>query len=274
MAQFLKMHGLGNDFVIFDARDGALPISSAQAVKIADRRLGIGCDTVAIIGPGNAAADASVRFINADGSDSNSCGNASRCIADILMEERGLASVRLMTGAGMVICSRAPGGLVTVDMGPPRLAWNEVPLAKEVDTKSFQFTLEDKTLTAAAVSMGNPHCVLFVGDAARAPVTGLGPLIEHHPMFPQRVNVEFAQIVDRSNIRMRVWERGAGVTLACGTGACATLVAAARLGLTGRKAQITLDGGVLTLEWRQDDHVLMTGPAAKVFSGRIALDKL
>ena len=125
MAQFLKMHGLGNDFVIFDARDGALPLSPAQAVKIADRRLGIGCDTVAIIGPGNAAADATVRFINADGSDSDSCGNASRCIADVLMEERGLASVRLMTGAGMVICSRAPGGLVTVDMGAPRLAWND-----------------------------------------------------------------------------------------------------------------------------------------------------
>jgi diaminopimelate epimerase len=274
MAQFLKKHGLGNDFVIFDARDGALPLTPAQAVKIADRRLGIGCDTVAIIGPGNAAADASVRFINADGSDSDSCGNASRCIADVLMEERGLASVRLMTGAGMVICSRAPGGLVTVDMGAPRLAWNEVPLAKEVDTKSFQFTLEDKTLTAAAVSMGNPHCILFVGDAARAPVAGLGPLIEHHPLFPKRVNVEFAQVLDKSNIRMRVWERGAGITLACGTGACATLVAAARLGLTGRKAQIALDGGALNLEWRADDHVLMTGPVAKVFSGRIAVDRL
>lgn len=274
MAQFLKMHGLGNDFVIFDARDGALPISAAQAIKIADRRFGIGCDTIAVIGPGNAHADASVRFINADGSDSESCGNATRCIADILMDERGLARVKLMTGGGLVSCTRAPGNLITVDMGAPKLAWNEIPMARETDTAKFQFALEDKNLTASAVSMGNPHCILFVGDAARAPVAGLGSLIETHPLFPKKINVEFAQVLDKDRIRMRVWERGAGITLACGTGACATLVAATRLGLTNRKVEMELDGGSLALEWREDGHVMMTGPATKVFTGRIVLEKL
>ncbi|HWX90379.1 MAG TPA: diaminopimelate epimerase, partial [Rhizomicrobium sp.] len=166
-------------------------------------------------------------------------------------------------------------GLVTVDMGAPGLDWKDIPLAEPRDTTQFQFPLEDRTMTASAVSMGNPHCILFVGDAGRAPVAQLGPLIENHALFPSRVNVEFAQVLDQSRIRMRVWERGVGVTLACGTGACATAVSAIRRGLTGRKVELVLDGGSLMIEWREEDgHVLMTGPTAMPFRGRLDLDKL
>ena len=275
MTAFVKMHGLGNDFVVFDARDAALALTPAQAKAVADRHFGIGCDTIAIMRPGGADADAHVQFINADGSDSDACLNATRCVARLLMDERGLARVKLATKAGLLIGSDAGKGLVTIDAGEPRLAWDQVPLASQVDTTQFSLDLGGSSLPVSAVSMGNPHCVVFVPDAQKAPLTTLGPRIETLPFFPSRTNVEFAQVLDKHRIRMRVWERGVGVTLACGTGACATAVAAIRRGLTGRKVELLLDGGSLTIEWREEDgHVLMTGPTATPFRGRVDLDKL
>ena len=275
MTAFLKMHGLGNDFVVFDARDTALSLTPEQVRKVADRHFGVGCDTVVVIRPGGAAADATVQFYNADGAESESCGNATRCVARLLLDERGLARVRISTKGGLLTCSDAGKGLVTLDMGAPRLDWNEIPLAAAVDTANFPLDVGGATLAAAAVSVGNPHCVLFVPDAEAAPLTILGPRVETLPLFPNRVNVEFAQVLDPATIRMRVWERGVGVTLACGTGACATAVAAIRRGLTGRKVKLVLDGGALLIEWRQEDgHVLMTGPAAMPFRGRLDLAAL
>jgi diaminopimelate epimerase len=275
MTAFLKMHGLGNDFVVFDARDSAFTLTPEQARRIADRHFGIGCDTVVVIRPGAAAADASLLFYNADGKESESCGNATRCIARLLMDERGLARVKLSTLGGLIACSDAGKGLVTLDMGEPRLDWKQIPLAQEVDTANFPLDIGGASVPASAVSVGNPHCVLFVPDAQKAPVSVLGPKIETLPMFPNRVNVEFAQVLDRAHIRMRVWERGIGVTLACGTGACATAVAAVRRGLTDRKVALKLDGGSLLIEWREEDgHVLMTGPGVTVFQGRVDLGQL
>lgn len=273
MTPFRKMQGLGNDFVVFDARERAITMDAAKACAIADRHFGVGCDTLVLITPGDAAVDASLRFFNADGGEVESCGNATRCVARLLMDESGLSRVKLMSRGGMLVCSDAGNGLVTVDVGIPKLEWNEIPLNQAVDTNKFPLPLEGGDIPAAAVLMGNPHCILFVTDAAKAPVTQLGPKIEHHPLFPNRINVEFAQVIDRNHIRMRVWERGIGVTMACGTGACATVVAAARRGLTDRKAEVQLDGGVLMIEWREDGHVLMTGPAALSFLGEIDLER-
>jgi diaminopimelate epimerase len=275
MTAFLKMHGLGNDFVVFDARESAIALSAAQARRVADRHFGIGCDTVVVIRPGGAAADAGIQFFNADGTESESCFNASRCVARLLMDERGLARVKLATKGGLLTCSDAGKGLVTIDIGEPRLDWTQVPLAQQRDTTNFLLEIGTSSLPVSAVSMGNPHCILFVPDAVNAPVTLLGPRIEISPLFPNRTNVEFAQVLDRAKIRMRVWERGVGVTLACGTGACATAVAAVRRGFTDRKMELVLDGGALFIEWREDDnHVLMTGPAVTVFRGRVELEKL
>jgi diaminopimelate epimerase len=275
MVSFRKMQGLGNDFAVFDAREEAVAMSPEQARRIADRHFGIGCDTVVLLLPGNARADAALRFFNADGGEVEACGNATRCVARLLMDERGLAGVRLESKGGLQVCSDAGKGLVMVDMGAPGLDWRDIPLGEPRDTIQFQFPLEDRTMTASAVSMGNPHCILFVGDAERAPVAQLGPLIENHALFPNRVNVEFAQVLDKEHIRMRVWERGIGITLACGTGAAATAVAAIRKGLVGRKVELVLDGGSLILEWREDDgHVLMTGPGVTSFTGEVDLDSL
>jgi len=274
MTAFLKMHGLGNDFVVFDARDSAIALNAAQARAVADRRFGIGCDTVVVIGPGGAQTDASLRFINADGGEVDACGNATRCIARLLMDERGLARVRLATGAGVLICNDAGKGLVEADMGPAGLEWNEIPLAEPRETLNFALELEGQSLPVSAVSMGNPHCVIFVPDAEKAPVAQLGPRIETHKLFPKRTNVEFVSVIGENRLRQRTWERGIGITLACGTGACAVAVAAARLGKTGRKAEVVLDGGTLKVEWRQSDgHVIMTGPGTLVFRGQVDLTK-
>ena len=275
MTSFLKMHGLGNDFVVFDARDSVFTITPAQARAVADRHFGVGCDTVVVIRPGGAQADASLLFFNADGSESESCFNASRCVARLLLDERGLARVKLSTRGGMLIASDAGKGLVTVDMGEPHLDWQQVPVASAVDTTNFPLDIGGTSIPVSAVSMGNPHCVLFVPDAEKAPVSTLGPRIETLAFFPNRTNVEFAQVLGSGAIRMRVWERGVGVTLACGTGACATAVAAVRRGLASRKVDLVLDGGTLAIEWREEDgHVLMTGPTATPFRGRVDLDRL
>jgi len=273
MIPFRKMQGLGNDFVVFDARKQAVAMTPSRAKAIADRHFGVGCDTLALITPGDAQMDARLRFFNADGGEVESCGNATRCIARLLMDERGLARVKLDSKGGTLICSDAGRGLVTVDVGVPKFDWRDIPLAEAADTENLSIPVDGKAIAATAVLMGNPHCILFVEDAERAPLTDLGPKLETHKLFPTRINVEFAQVHDRGYIRMRVWERGVGVTLACGTGACATAVAAMKKGLVDRKVDVELDGGRLTLEWREaDGHVLMTGPGKTVFLGEIDLD--
>jgi diaminopimelate epimerase len=275
MTPFRKMQGLGNDFAVFDARSAPVPLGAEQARRVADRHFGIGCDTVVLILPGSAKSDATLRFFNADGGEAEACGNATRCVARLLMDERGLARVRLESKAGSLVCSDAGKGLVTVDMGVPGLEWGEIPLSEPKDTLQFLLPLGGQNIPVSAVSMGNPHCIWFVPDAEKAPVAQVGPVIETHALFPSRVNVEFAQVLDRGRIRMRVWERGVGITLACGTGAAATAVAAIRKGLADRKVELILDGGSLTLEWREEDgHVLMTGPGVTSFSGDVNLEKL
>jgi len=270
MTAFRKMHGLGNDFVVFDARNGEFALEPRLARALADRREGIGCDQVIVIAPGKDHIDAFMRIYNADGGEVESCGNAARCVARLLMEEGDTTHVRLDSPGGLLDCTDAGGGNVTVDIGEPHLGWREIPLAQDVDTKSFVLTVDGAALTASAVSVGNPHCILFVEDAERAAVSDLGPKIEHHPMFPARTNVEFVSPISRTRLRMRVWERGVGITRACGTGACATAVAAVRRGLAERRVDIVLDGGTLALEWRESDgHVLMTGPVALAYTGEV-----
>ena len=272
MIPFLKMHGLGNDFAVFDARKQGLALDPATARAIADRRRGIGCDQVIVIAKAE-GADAAMRIFNADGGEVESCGNAARCVARLLMEELDRNTVRIETPGGSLVCTDASGGLVTVDMGAPVLVWDKVPLSCPADTNRFMLSVDGTSHAVAVVSMGNPHCVLFVDDAEVAPVASLGPRIETHPMFPNRTNVEFVSVRDRSHLRMRVWERGAGITQACGSGACAVAVAAHRRGLTGAKVEVELDGGRLTIELR-DGHVFMTGPAALSFRGEIDLAEL
>jgi diaminopimelate epimerase len=268
MTPFLKMHGLGNDFAVFDARKQALGVDAAHARAIADRRRGIGCDQIIVIEDQSGAAF--MRIFNADGSEVETCGNAARCVARVLMDEAGSTEVGLLTPAGPLSCRDAGNGLVTVDMGPPELAWERIPLARPVDTNRFELPIDGLTLEASAVSMGNPHCILFVADADGAPVAELGQRIETDAMFPNRTNVEFVSVRDRSHLRMRVWERGAGITQACGSGACAVAVAAHRRGLTSETVAIALDGGELSITLK-DGHVLMTGPAALAYSGEIDL---
>jgi len=269
------MHGLGNDFVVFDARKQGLALSDAVARRIADRRFGVGCDQVIVIAKGHGDFDAEMIIRNADGGAVESCGNAARCVAKLLMQESSRNSVRIDTVGGPLECRAATDGRVSVDMGAPKLLWHEIPLAKAADTNMFQLNVDGTNHVASALSVGNPHLVLFVDDADQAPVATLGPRIESHPMFPERTNVEFVSIEGRDRLRMRVWERGVGVTMACGTGACATAVASFRRALSGRKVEVVLDGGTLEIELRErDEHILMTGPASAVFCGDIDLEAL
>jgi diaminopimelate epimerase len=264
---FRKMHGLGNDFIVFDARSRPLDVTAADARALTDRHTGIGADTIVVLEPARTlGADAYVRFINADGGDIGTCGNASRCVAALLFAETGRDRVRLATAAG-ILDAWKDGPNVAVDMGPPRFDWSEIPVAYEVDT--LHLPLDGPLSDPVGVNMGNPHAVFFVPDAEAVDIAALGRPVENDPLFPERVNVEVATVQAPDRIRMRVWERGVGITQACGSGACATLVAAARRGLTGRTATLALDGGELSIEWRGDDHVIMTGPAATSFNGEI-----
>jgi diaminopimelate epimerase len=278
MTAFLKMHGLGNDFVVFDARNQRLGLDASAARAVADRRRGVGCDQVIVIERAANGADAFMRIYNADGGEVESCGNAARCVAQLLMDEKQTRAIRLETEGGALACT-ASGELVTVDMGAPRFDWREIPLARQTDTKSFALDVpgfdEAALLAASAVNVGNPHCVLFVDDATRAPVAALGAAIESHPLFPRRTNVEFVSVQGSDRLRMRVWERGAGITLACGTGACAAMAAAKRRGLCGPRAEIVLDGGTLILDWAGEGaSVFMTGPSALSYRGDIDLGAL
>ena len=271
MTPFLKMHGLGNDFAVFDARKQPLVLDAPTARLIGNRRRGIGCDQIIVIEPSD-QADAFMRIRNADGDEVEICGNAARCVARLLLDETGQSAVTLMTLAGPLSCRDAGNGAVTVDMGTPELIWDRIPLARPVDTNLFVLNVDGESHQCSAVSMGNPHCVLFVPDAEAAPVATLGPRIETHPMFPRRTNVEFVSVKDRSHLRMRVWERGAGITEACGSGTCATVVAAHRRGLTDDKVEVTLDGGILAIELK-DGHVFMTGAATIAYAGTFELSQ-
>jgi diaminopimelate epimerase len=265
VSPFVKMHGCGNDFVILDERDHALGITPGRAAALANRHTGIGCDQLIVIQPAE-AADAFMRIYNPDGSEAGACGNATRCVADILMRETGHTNAVIRTIAGDLPATSRPNGLITVDMGPPNLDWTDIPLASPMDTLRL-----DLPGDPAAASMGNPHATFFVTDLNAEPIAIRGPKLEHDPIFPQRANIGFAQIIDPQTIRLKVWERGAGLTLACGSGACATLVNAHRRGLTHRRAMVIVDGGTLEIEWRDDNHVLMTGPVATAFTGSVQL---
>ncbi|HET6307258.1 MAG TPA: diaminopimelate epimerase [Rhodopila sp.] len=262
---FVKMHGCGNDFVILDGRSHALAIGSTRAAALADRHTGIGCDQLIVIEPAEAAS-AFMRIYNPDGSEAGACGNATRCVADILLRESDQAAVTIRTISGDLPATRRTDGQIQVDMGPARLDWSDVPLARPMDTLRLDLPGEP-----AAASMGNPHATVFVPDLDQVDVTALGPKLEHDPIFPQRANIGFAQVINPETIRLKVWERGAGLTLACGSGACATLVNAHRRGLTQRRAKIIVDGGTLEIIWREDGHVLMTGPVAMAFRGEVDL---
>jgi diaminopimelate epimerase len=261
--RFAKMHGCGNDFVILDERRHPAGLTPAQAAAIANRHTGVGCDQVIVIRPAE-DADALIRIINSDGSEAGACGNATRCVADMLMRESGRTAVAIRTLSADLRATRRADGLIEVDMGPARLDWTDIPLARPMDTLRLDLPGEP-----AAASMGNPHVTFFVADLDAVPISERGPKLENHPLFPQRANIGFARILDPQTIRLRVWERGAGLTLACGSGACATLVNAHRRGLTDRRASVILDGGSLEIEWRSDGHVLMAGPVAIAFHGQI-----
>ena len=269
-APFLKMHGCGNDFVVFDERRESLGLTQARAAAIANRHTGVGCDQFIAMEPGTNGADVFIRIRNPDGGDAGACGNATRCVASLLAAETGARRLVIRTISGDLPAEILPDGRVTVDMGPARLGWSEIPLAHAMDTLHLMLS-HGPVADPAACSMGNPHATFFVPDVGALDISSIGPALEHDKIFPDRANIGFAQILSPEKIRLRVWERGAGLTLACGSGACATAVNAHRRGLTGRRVDIVADGGTLELAWRDDGHVLMTGPVATSFSGTLDL---
>lgn len=259
---FLKMHGLGNDFVILDTRKVDISVDASMVKAIGHRFFGVGFDQLAVLRTSD-QADVDVEFWNSDGSVADACGNASRCIARLIMQETGQDRMTLRTGFDVLPVMRVDNHTFSVNMGQPQLDWQNIPLAKDVDLNALPIEGEP-----GAVGMGNPHCVFVVEDVDAVDVPDIGPKIEYHPLYPERTNVEFVQVLARDHIRMRVWERGGLMTLACGSGACAAVVAAHRKGLTDHKAQVDLDGGSLEIDWRADG-VWMTGPATHVFSGEL-----
>lgn len=265
MARFHKMHGLGNDFVIFDARDKAVEMDAARARAIADRRTGVGFDQLIVLEPSN-VADVKMRIFNSDGSEVGACGNVTRCVALLLGGE-----TRIETEGGL-ISGIARDGAATADMGEPRFDWDQIPLAYAMDTLDMPVAW-DELQAPSAVNVGNPHVVFFVNDVDAVDLETLGPRIERDPLFPQRVNLNVAS-VEGGAIRLRTWERGTGLTRACGTGACATAVAAIRRRLVASPVDVTQDGGTLKIEWSPGSSILMTGPATHVFTGEIDLEAL
>nr|WP_111300865.1 diaminopimelate epimerase [Paracoccus saliphilus] len=259
---FLKMHGLGNDFVVLDLRGGLARPDARLVARIADRHLGVGFDQLAGI-EDSPEADARLIFWNADGSFSAACGNATRCIARLLMDESGASALRLRTDHGLLLAQDAGGGLTRVNMGPPVLDWQGVPLARKVDLNHLPIAGDP-----VATGMGNPHLTFFVPDADAVDLSVFGPAHEHHALYPQRTNVEVVQVLSRDEIILRIWERGTGITLASGSCSCAAVVAAARRGLTARRVRVNVPGGQLLIDWR-DDGVWMEGPTALVFRGRL-----
>lgn len=270
---FIKMHGLGNDFVIVDAKARPISIDATGTRRLSDRHTGIGFDQlITIEAAPDAEADVRVRIYNADGSEVGACGNAMRCVARLMLQDKD-RKLTIRSDAGLLEAWRvsSDGHQFSVDMGRSRDHWQDIPLAIECDTNHVPMA-HGPVSDPVAVNMGNPHAVFFVEDVDAIPIETLGPELEHYPLFPECANIGFAQITGTNAIRLRVWERGAGLTLACGTGACAAAVAAHRRGLTGPKVQITVDGGELHIELRDDGHVVMSGPAEESFRGTIAED--
>lgn len=271
---FMKMNGLGNDFVVLDARERPLAIGADAARQIADRTSGPGCDQVIIIEPSE-QADAFMRIRNSDGGEVDACGNGTRCVAWLLNRQSGNQNPVVATNAGLLGTHVGSDGTVTVDMGVPKLRWDEIPLSEPFhDTRMIELEVGPRGApvmhSPSAVNIGNPHCIFWVDDVSAHDLGAIGPVLEHHPLFPQRANISLAQLTAPDAIKVRVWERGVGLTRACGTAACAIGVAAARKRLTGRQTTVTLPGGPLLIHWREsDDHVLMTGPTEFEYQGTL-----
>ncbi|MBI37727.1 MAG: diaminopimelate epimerase [Alphaproteobacteria bacterium] len=267
--KFIKMHGLGNDFVIIDARSEPFSVDAVKARALANRNTGIGCDQLIIMEPSDCEnAIIFMKIINSDGTEVSACGNATRCVARLVVEETGLREVFLQTKAGLIKAhpTDANSSNYTVDMGPVNYGWQNVPLAYECDTNHLPLSFGELQ-DPSAVNVGNPHIVFFVEDLDAVKISHVGPILEHNSLFPERTNVGFAKVIDKNNLILRVWERGAGLTQACGSGACAAVVNAHRRNLTDRKATVKLDGGTLDIEWLTNDHVTMTGPTEISYKG-------
>ena len=264
---FVKMHGLGNDFVVLDQRSGPLGLTPALVRAIGDRHRGVGFDQLAVIGHSD-SADVALTFYNADGSMAGACGNATRCIARAEMLRLGRSRLTLRTERGLLVAEDAGDGLTRVNMGTPRLDWHEIPLAHALDTLHLPIDGDP-----VATNMGNPHCTFFVADLSAVDLAAFGAAHEHHPLFPERTNVQLVQVLSPTHLKMRVWERGVGITLASGSSSCAVTVAAARRGLAARAVRQDCDGGTLQVNWR-DDGVWLTGPTLNTFSGQLSADFL
>lgn len=262
---FIKMHGLGNDFVVLDLRSGGALPGAALVTAIADRHRGVGFDQLAAVLPGDNECNARLVFFNADGSRSAACGNATRCIARWLMDEDARTDLRLATDHAVLLAEDAGGGLTRVNMGPPVLDWRAIPLADDMDLLHLPIDGDP-----VATGMGNPHMTFFVADLAAVDLAAFGPAHEHHPLYPERTNVEVVQVLSRDRIRLGIWERGTGITLASGSCSCAAAVASARRGLTGRRVTVEVPGGELVIDWR-DDGVWLEGPTAMPFTGTLSL---
>ena len=262
------MHGLGNDFVVLDAREQPVTMTSELAKALADRQLGIGCDQLILLEP-SATADVKMRIWNHDGGEVQSCGNASRCVADLVLGETRRRAMTIETLGGLLQCSRDGSGMITIDMGSPRFRWDEIPLSEPFpDTRAIELEAGPLLGSPSAVNVGNPHCLFFVDDLDSIDLAAVGPVLERHPLFPERANISLVRVISPEHIALKVWERGAGLTRACGTAACAGAVAAARNELTGRQVTATLPGGDLAIDWRaDDDHILMRGPVAYEWRG-------
>ncbi len=270
---FVKMNGLGNDFVVVDGRAAPLELSPGDIRRIADRQSGIGCDQFITLEP-STRADLFMRIHNRDGSEAEACGNATRCIASLLFAETGKDSADVDTNGGLLRCTDAGNGMISVDMGRPRFQWQDIPLSEEfADTRAIELQIGpiDAPLlhSPSVVNVGNPHAIFWVDDVNAHDLAGSGPLLEHHPLFPESANISLAAVTSPETIIVRTWERGVGLTRACGSAACAVTAAAARKELSGREVTITLPGGDLDVVWRDDDHIVMTGPFETEFQGVI-----
>jgi diaminopimelate epimerase len=274
LVPFRKMNGLGNDFVVLDARARALKIDEVKARAIADRGTGIGCDQLIVL-ERSTTADVRMRIWNNEGFEVESCGNASRCIADLLFKEKATSRATIDTIGGFLTCVKSADGLVTVDVGPPRFGWKDIPLSQPfADTRHIELQVGpiDAPLihSPSVVNVGNPHCIFWVKRLDVVDLGKVGPMLEHHPLFPERANITLARVDAKDRMALSVWERGAGLTRACGTAACAATAAAARIKMTERRVTVTLPGGDLAIEWREsDDHILMTGPVSYEFDGTL-----
>ncbi|CAN1723535.1 Diaminopimelate epimerase [Hyphomicrobium sp. 1Nfss2.1] len=275
---FRKMNGLGNDFVVLDAREKALALGADEVRRIGDRNGGIGCDQIIVMEPSK-KADLFMRIFNADGSEVSACGNATRCIALIAAEESGRDEVSVETSAGLLKAKVDSADSITIDMGKPRFGWSDIPLAEPFeDTTGIELQIgpiDAPVLhTPSVVNVGNPHAIFWVDDVNAHDLGRFGPLLENHPIFPERANISLAQVTGPNSLKLRTWERGAGLTRACGTAACAAAIAAARKGLTDRQVAVELPGGTLYIEWAENDHIMMRGPAELEFEGTISADTL